>query len=266
MSWLASGRPLSSAGAQRNAHVAPGREQGARLVQIGRAEIQRGDRQARVVVLDEGQEASGAAGQVQELGFGAAPPGHEGGERHQSLAAHGIGRAGEEHLDLVVVELGRASAQVAVGLIVEILQIVGRKVLLESLVRPDLGAGAGVAPPLDTLEIGEVGRRHGKRLERRGDQIVGHPVVTGLDVAPVLSEQLDHVPAQARRLRERAGDLALGLDRLGQPSGQPGLAHVEPDPAALADQVGGAIETRRHLAACPPVACGAWTTRCRPAS
>ena len=49
--------------------------------------------------------------------------------RHIGAAAHGIGGTGEQRLDLEIVELRRALAEIAVGLEVEVLAVVARQVL-----------------------------------------------------------------------------------------------------------------------------------------
>ena len=96
-----------------------------RLGEVGAAEVEADDRQARVVVLDRAKEPARAAGDIQKRLVGETAAFQMPGERHQGLTAHRVGGAVEQHLDLKIVQLGRVLAQIAVGLIVEIAQVVG---------------------------------------------------------------------------------------------------------------------------------------------
>ena len=137
-------------------HPRPGCEPPPGDGKIRRRQIDSGHRQPRVVALDLGEERAGAAGDVEQPSRTAAPfaiqqrlP-----KRHQRLAPHRRGAAAEQHLDLMVVALGRGRAQIAVALEVEMLAVIGRIAGRLRQLQPAL-AGIAVAAGVDRAQIGE---------------------------------------------------------------------------------------------------------------
>ena len=224
----------------------PGLQKRARLFDVGRAQVEGGDRQAWIVVLDEGQEAAGAAGDVDQAGVGAAPAFHEPRQGHQGLAPHGIGAAAEQHLDLMVVEFRRLAAHPAAGLVVEVLQVVARVVAARRGVAKHLAGVAGMAPAFHVAQVAKVARCHGERLDRRPRQVVRQAVVSGLDVGQVAGQQVAQVLEQTPAVGKGARDGFRRLDRRGQAGRQQVLAPEQAEPGTLAERVSGASHGSDH--------------------
>ena len=95
------------------------------LGKIVRAEVEAHRAHVGHVVEQSFQEAAGAAGHIEmgERGATVVAAGKRA-DRHQRLTAHRLGRADEQHFDLMVVEPRRALAEIAVGLVVEVTQVV----------------------------------------------------------------------------------------------------------------------------------------------
>ena len=166
----------------------PGLQVAPRLRDVVGADVEGGDGEARIVVLHEGEEAAGAAGDVDQAAVGDAALAEELVDRHQRLPAHGVGGAAEEDLHLVVVEPRRFLAQIAVGLVMEGAPVVVGEAL--GLVGRDLRAFLAAAPAVDVRQVGEIGEALAEGRHRAVDEIMRQAIVAGVDVPQVALDEL----------------------------------------------------------------------------
>ena len=159
---------------------------------------------------------------------------------HQGLPPHGVGAAAEQHLDLVVVELGRALAQPTVALEVEVLQVIAGIALFGLFLPPHLVVLALMPPPLHPGQVAKVGLGAEQRIDGVTAQVVRRPVIASLDVGHVALHQPAQVFQDGRRLRRRALDRSFWLNRFGQAGGEPILTEVEADAGCLRQGVAAA--------------------------
>ncbi len=107
------------------------RHMAAGFLHIGRGEIEAHDPQAREGLLEEADEAAGAAGDIEKSEAALIAAAQILRHRHDALPAHGVGGAREEDLDLGVIEAGGVRREIAACLIVEVLQEIVRKLTAE---------------------------------------------------------------------------------------------------------------------------------------
>src|SRR5437764_491518 len=100
-------------------------------------------------------------------------------EWRQRLAAHRIGTAFEEYLDLRVVPVGRILRKPAAGLIVEILQIVIRP-LTRRRFGQHLASAVALASAMDRRQVLEEQPRTTETRQQRAVMIIGQRIVPGL--------------------------------------------------------------------------------------
>jgi hypothetical protein len=147
-------------------------------------------------------------------------------DRHQRLAAHGVGRATEEDLHLVVVEPRRFLAQIAVCLVMEGAPVVIGEAL--GLVGRDLRALLAAAPAVDVRQVGEIGEALAEGRHRAVDEIMGQAIVAGVDVPEVALDELGGRPADVRSiaspLSDRAGTGTGSVRRASQLGAEPAIA------------------------------------------
>jgi hypothetical protein len=207
---------------------------------------------ARPGLLDEAQEPACAAGNVEQPHLALVAACHMFAERHQALAAHGVGAAGKQHLDLGVVELGGMLAQIAVGLVVEVLQEIVRQ-LLSQLRRIDLMAAAVGLALHRVRQVGEIAPARRPDLAETPVVIARHRIVAGLGVGEVALEQPRHVgqdavaagPGRARPGPWRLDGLRSVVGTMVAARGEV-VAHVPGDAGALPGGVEELIDGCQH--------------------
>ena len=154
-----------------------------------------------MVRLDLAQEAPGPTRDVEQ------PRGPASGqsrlEGHERLAPHGGGSTAEQHLNLMVVALGRGAAQITVALKMEFLQIIARISAAWHLTQTALLART-VPPSLDGAQVSEEIGDAAQRLERAAELVRRGKVIPCLDVAPILLDQSPEIPDDAPLVRHRA--------------------------------------------------------------
>ena len=157
-------------------------------------------------------------------------------QRHQSLTAHGIGTAGEEHFDLMIVDCSRVGRKPAIGLKMEVLQIVARVTrpigLIQNFVVP-----AAMPPPLDRAQIPKVARRTAESPHRLLQQVVRHAIETGIDILPVALQQPTQIGKDLVLPGKGSLDGSLRFDRPGQTGRERVLTEVHADPCRLPKSV-----------------------------
>src|SRR5215472_12064193 len=102
----------------------------------------------------------------------------------------------------MVVELGRLPAEIAVGLVMEVLEVVARIAAARGLAH-DLAVVAGRAPRVNAREIGEEAAAPLQARQRVRDELGRQLVVAGGDVGPVALQELAEI-AQDAGARRRA--------------------------------------------------------------
>src|SRR5580704_1631183 len=108
--------------------------------------------------------------------------------RDERLAPHRCCTAAEQHLDLMVVALGRSIAQEPIGLKMEFLQIIrristGRRIGQNALLM------FAVPPLFDRPQIGKEVDCAAELLQRLAEPVARGRIISGLDVAPILLQQ-----------------------------------------------------------------------------
>ena len=88
----------------------------------------------------------------------------------------------------MVVALGRSIAQIAIGLKMEFLQIIGRISARRRVCQNALLTSA-IPPLLDRTQIGKEVERAADLLQRVPEPVGRGRIVAGLDVAPILLHQ-----------------------------------------------------------------------------
>ena len=133
------------------------------------------------------------------------PPAQEGADRQQRLPAHGIGAADEQHLHLLVVEARRVLAEIPVRLVVEIAEIVVRKVADPGRGLPDVVETVAPTPRRHRRQVAEIAQRIGEQLPGLVGKGGRYPVDAVADVAPVLSQQHVNIFEQFGQRRRPPG-------------------------------------------------------------
>src|SRR6516165_2953767 len=105
-------------------------------------------------------------------------------QRDERLAPHRCRATAEQHLDLMVVALGRSIAQVPIGLKMEFLQIIrristGRRMCQNALLM------FAVPPLFDRPQIGKEVDGAAELLQRLTEPVARGRIIAGLDVAPI---------------------------------------------------------------------------------
>ena len=165
---------------------------------------------------------------------------HPLGDRLQRAAAHDVGGAGEQHLDLGVVDRRRMLAEPAVALEVEVLAVVvGQAVAL--LAGRQLVVERAVAPRIDLRQVAEIEQAAAQELGRFRSARAGCGKQAGVDVLPFALEHRAHV---GRHLgaRRRRPDRKLGLGHgLQETPARRVVAGIPGDPRGLARGIGETI-------------------------
>ena len=214
-------------------------DQPARLGEIGRAEIEAGELHAGPGVVQEGEQAAGAAADIEAREMALVAARHPVGDRFQRTTAHDVGGAGEQHLDLGVVDRGGMLAEPAVALEVEVLAIVvGQPIAL--LAGRQLFALA-VAARIDLRQVAEIKNAAAQEFAGVEGQRPRRRKEPRLDVLPFALEDGAHV---LRHLvaRGRRPDREVGLGhRLQEPPAGGIVAGIPGDARGLARGIGETI-------------------------
>jgi hypothetical protein len=139
-------------------------------------------------LLDEIEKPAGAAGDVEQSQSALIAPGEDLMQRRQRLAAHRIGTALEQHLDLRVVAIGRILREPAAGLIVEVLQVVVRA-LARGRFGHHLAIALALAPAMDLRQVREEQPRAAQPREQRAVMVSGERIDPRLDIGEVPRQQ-----------------------------------------------------------------------------
>src|ERR1700730_11573439 len=139
-----------------------------RLGDVGFGHVEPESRKARPRLLDEIEEASSAAANIEKPEAALVATGEDLMQRRQGLAPDRIGGAFEQHLDLGVVALGGVPRHPAAGLEMKILQIVVRPPAAQVRAAP-LAIPALLAPALDGRKVG---KKQSRMVEQDGPRAV----------------------------------------------------------------------------------------------
>ena len=96
--------------------------------------------------------------------------------------------------------------------------------------------------PVDAAEIRQEPQALRERRARAAVQVVGEPIVPGLDVRPIAPEQLVQIGHHLLEGRQRTFDLRRLDDRRREPPGELGMRVKPGDAGSLAEVVGDALE------------------------
>src|SRR5471030_134679 len=220
-------------------------DQAPRFAEIGRAEIEAAELHAGPGFVHGGEQAAGAAADIETTHVALIAAGHPVGDGLQCPAAHHVGSAGEQHLDLRVVEGGRMFGEPTVGLEVKVLPVIGRQSVALLAGRQFL-IEAPMTARVDLRQVAEIEeaaaqefRRLGRQRARRGEQPVR-------DVAPFALEDRAHVGGHLLAVRCRSdGIVGLG-HRLQNSPARRIMTGIPGDARRLAGGVGQSIESGHH--------------------
>jgi hypothetical protein len=139
----------------------------------------------------------------------------------QRGAAHRVGGAGEEGLDLRVIKLGAVFGEPAAGLVVEVLQVIGRVAVRATRhLRAHFGAVPRQAAAVHFIGVALESLRGFQGLRQGGDiQVVRRGIEAGFDIGAVLHEEAQVGLAQFGQVRAAAAGLEFGLAGAVKPAG-----------------------------------------------
>ena len=227
-------------------HARCAADQAACLFQIGRTEVDAGEPQARPRAVQEGEQPAGAAADIQAPEFALVAALQPFGDRLQGPPAHGVGGAGEENLDLGVVDRGRFFGQPAAALEMKILPVVARQVSV-GVVAVGFVVDAAVPAGIDLGQVAEVKRTAAQQFGRIRAGQGGGGEKPGGDILPFPLEQATQVGRQLGSAGHWS-DRKIGLRHGFQQAAAGGvMAGIPSDPRGLAGGIGEAVERGNHV-------------------